>query len=153
MLTWADNAIEKQWLEVSMLATENTGLEEADVFYFGNAIGETGNSATNARVDATDMLGVRDHPRHFLNPAPIDFDFDFNRDQRVDAHDMLIARENPTHFLNALKLIEAPAAAAPSAHDAAMADWLAELELDSSENSSTDADPAGEAVEKLLSTE
>ncbi|MCK4276210.1 MAG: right-handed parallel beta-helix repeat-containing protein, partial [Phycisphaerae bacterium] len=41
-IIWADNAIEKQWLQVTVLATANTGLATNDVFYFGNAIGETG---------------------------------------------------------------------------------------------------------------
>jgi hypothetical protein len=59
-------------------------------------------------VNAADMLGARDHPRSFLNPAPIDFAFDYDRDARVNATDMLLARDNPTHFLNALKLITVP---------------------------------------------
>jgi hypothetical protein len=78
----------------------------------GNAIGETGNAfedtdPTNdeTKVNATDMLVARDNPRGYRDPAPIDFNCDFNRDTRVNATDMLIARNNPTHFRNALKLI------------------------------------------------
>ncbi len=107
-LIWPDNAIQKNWLLVTVLATENTTLAEPDVFYFGNAPGETGNSATDAKVNAFDMLGARDNPRSFLDPAPIDFAFDFDRDARVNAIDMLIARDNPTTFLSALKLITVP---------------------------------------------
>jgi hypothetical protein len=50
-ITWTDNAIQDQYLEVQVLATANTGLVSAgyaspdddigDVFYFGNLIGET----------------------------------------------------------------------------------------------------------------
>src|SRR5262249_11305251 len=37
-LTWADGAIKKQWLQVTMLGNTDTGLLTDDVFYFGNAI-------------------------------------------------------------------------------------------------------------------
>ena len=79
------------------------------MFYFGNAIGESGNSTSDAKVNAFDMLGARNNLRTFLDQVPIDFKFDYNRDQRVNVFDMLIARNNQTHFLNALRLITAPA--------------------------------------------
>ena len=41
-LTWADGAIINTWLEVRVKATPATGLVNDNVFYFGNAIGETG---------------------------------------------------------------------------------------------------------------
>lgn len=107
-LIWDDNLIQNQWLQVTVLPGGNTGLAEADVFYFGNAIGDCGDSATHAKVNAVDMLAARDNPRTFLDPAPIDFPFDFDRDGRVNAVDMLIARNNSTHFLNALRLITVP---------------------------------------------
>ncbi len=122
-----NHAIQKQWLQVTVLAGGNIGLFQDDVFYYGNAIGESGNSTTDAKVNAYDMLAARDNQRNFLDPAAIDFAYDFNRDAAVDAADMLIARDNPTHFLNALRLISVPAgkaaaeAAAPaksSTHDA-----------------------------------
>ncbi|MBN2474704.1 MAG: hypothetical protein JXB62_08850, partial [Pirellulales bacterium] len=112
-LVWPDNAIQKQWLQVTVLATVNTGLEADDVFYFGNAVAEAGNSATDAKVNATDMLLTRNNPRTFLSPAAIDFPYDCNRDARVDATDMLLARNNQTHFLNALKLITVPGSKDP----------------------------------------
>jgi len=37
-IIWPDNAIAKQWLQVTVLPTANTGLAAADVFYFGNAV-------------------------------------------------------------------------------------------------------------------
>jgi len=79
-----------------------------DVFYFGNAVGESGNSIADARVNAVDALLARNNPRTLTDPAPIDFPYDFNRDQRVNATDVLIARNNQTHFLSALKLIHVP---------------------------------------------
>jgi len=104
-ITWADDAILNQWLQVTLLAGEETNLAEDDVFYFGNAVGESGDSTADARVTAEDVLLARNNPRDFLNPAPIDLDCDYNRDARVNATDVLIARSNQTHLLNALKLI------------------------------------------------
>jgi hypothetical protein len=106
-ILWADNAIQKQWLQVILKATSNTGLAAADVFYFGNAIGETGNSTANAIVNATDEILARNNPA-FIPPATITNPYDFNRDKAVNATDQIIARNNTT-FLDALKLITVPA--------------------------------------------
>ena len=111
-LTWANNAIQKQWLQVTVLPTANTGLSQPDVFYFGNAIGESGNTTANAFVNATDELGARNNPRSVGNPAPVTFRFDYNRDRFVNATDQLIARNNKTSVADALRLISVPAAAA-----------------------------------------
>jgi hypothetical protein len=105
-LIWSNNAIQKQWLEVTVLPTANTGLPTPDIFYFGHAIGESGNSTNDAKVDPADELGARAHPRNALDPAPIDDPYDYNRDKRVDPGDELIARANQTSALNALKLID-----------------------------------------------
>jgi len=107
-ITWPDNTIQNTWLEITVLATANTGLSEPDVFYFGNAVGESGNSGTDARVNAIDSLLACNNPRTLIDPAPVDFPYDFNRDQRVNATDMLIVRNSQTHFLNALNLITVP---------------------------------------------
>ncbi len=104
-LTWPDGTIKKTWLKVTLKATSNTGLATPDVFYFGNAIGETGNSGTDTYVDGIDTLGVRNNPRNFLNRAPVTFKYDFNRDSFVDGIDTLLVRNNATNFLNSLKLI------------------------------------------------
>ncbi|MBN2475222.1 MAG: beta-propeller fold lactonase family protein [Pirellulales bacterium] len=104
-IVWEDGAIQKQWLEMMVLANASTGLAEPDVFYFGNAVADAGNSPTDARVNATDMLLARNNPRTFLQPAAVDFPYDYNRDARVNATDVLLARNNQTHFLSALKLM------------------------------------------------
>ena len=44
-LIWADGVIRNCWLQVTVLATDATGLAENEVFYVGNAVGESGNSA------------------------------------------------------------------------------------------------------------
>ncbi len=109
VLIWPDGyQVKNAWLKVTLYANERTGLAEDDVFYFGNAIGETGNSATDTYVNAADRLGCRANPHSFLDPAPIDDVYDFNRDKNVNASDRLIARSHPTNFLNCLQLITAP---------------------------------------------
>ena len=107
-LVWADHDIEGQWLQVTVLANENTALLFNDVFYFGNAPGETGNSSRNALVDAFDTGGVRDNAKSFLNPARIDDRYDFDRDKDVDAFDFGLVRDNATSFLTDLNLISPP---------------------------------------------
>ncbi|KKL14914.1 hypothetical protein LCGC14_2510880, partial [marine sediment metagenome] len=93
-ILWEDNAIEKQWLQVTVLATENTGLAEPDVFYFGNTIGESGDQLVNAIVNATDEIGTRNFQHSPLNPAAIDDPYDFNRDQLVNGTDRILAQPN-----------------------------------------------------------
>jgi len=107
-IVWADGAIFGQWLQVTVKATENTGLAENHVFYYGNAVGESLDSPTSVFVDGTDFAGTRDNTHDFLNPATIDDAYDYNRDSLVDGTDLAIARDNHTNFLTALKLIKAP---------------------------------------------
>jgi len=109
LITWADGAIANQWLQVTLLANDQTGLDEADVFYFGNAIGEAGDSFSSALVTVADLLLARNNPRSFVDPAEIDFPYDYNRDGLVNVTDVLLARNNQSHFLSDLNLITAPA--------------------------------------------
>jgi subtilisin family serine protease len=102
-IIWANNAIQKQWLQVTVLSTKNTGLASSDTFYFGNAIGETGNIPGNTNVDAADQILTRTNFRG-LSPAPIDFRYDYNRDKKVDAADQII-QQNNFSGLKSLKLI------------------------------------------------
>ena len=105
-LTWTNGAIIKQWLQVTVRANANTGLSAADVFYFGNAVGEAGHTSLNAQVTATDEIFARNNPKSFTDPAPIDFRFDYNRDTRVTAIDQIIARNNRTTILDRLQLLD-----------------------------------------------
>ena len=63
-----------------------------------------------AQVTTTDLLLARNNPRNFLNPATIDFGYDFNRDRSVNTTDVLLARNNQTNFLTDLNLISVPLA-------------------------------------------
>ena len=104
-IIWADNAIEDQWLEVTVRATPPTGLSQPHVFYFGNAVGECGNSPADTKVNATDELAARNDPHSVADPAAIDNPHDYNRDKKVDATDEVISRNHPTNFMTELRLI------------------------------------------------
>lgn len=113
-LIWDDNAIKGEWLQVTMLADMRTGLAAPDVFYFGNAPGESGNSTTDANVDVSDVLRAR---ANAAAGVAITNPYDYNRDGNVDVADMLVARGNAVGGAGALQLITAPAAgAAPAAN-------------------------------------
>jgi len=107
-LIWDDHAIENAWLEVTIRANATTGLDTPDRFYFGNAIGDSGNSTDQAIVDLADELAARGHPHTFLNPATIDNPFDYNRDGKVNATDEIIARNHATTADSQLRLITIP---------------------------------------------
>jgi hypothetical protein len=128
-LIFPDMAIRKTWLQVTVLANANTGLAGNDVFYFGNAIGEVGHTTANAQVNATDEGLIRLNGRNALNPAPVDFRFDIDKNRLVNSTDQALSRLNATSALTALRLIVPPteaglaAGAGPgSAVDAALAD-------------------------------
>ncbi len=114
-LIWPDGSIHLNWLQVTVLVTPNTGLAAADVFYFGNTPGESGDTPGFTYVDGNDFAGARDDPHNFLNRATITNPHDYNRDSFVDGTDLAIARDDATNFLTALKLITAPPPSAPAA--------------------------------------
>ena len=107
-MTWADGAIRNTWLQVTVKAGGHTGLAAADVFYFGNLVGETGNNPVTSVVSATDLAAVR--RRVSSMPVGITSAYDFNRDGRVTGADVLIARSNER--LGTLPRLTAPAGAA-----------------------------------------
>lgn len=107
-LIWEDGVIRNCWLQVTLLATNATGLARDDVFYVGNAVGESGNSATDALVNATDEIGARNNPHSPFTPAPKSDAYDYNRDKLVNATDQIVARNNRTSPFTALKLIAPP---------------------------------------------
>jgi len=160
-ITWTDGAIRNQWLEVTVLS-ERTGLPGDDVFYFGNAVAESGDSAAHAQVTIVDLLLARNNPRSFLDPSGIDFAYDYNRDARVNSTDVLLARNNQTSFLTALQLIHPPEPAAsqptprlslvPRVPSAAWS-WLYEFDSSEGHRQSFDERTAPErAIDRLLAT-
>jgi hypothetical protein len=164
-LVWPDNVIQKQWLQVTVLATENTGLAEPDTFYFGNAIGEADNCAANAIVSTADEILARNFPHGPGDPATITDPYDFNRDRLVNTEDRLIARGNRTGLADALKLITAPVAemvleqvlgheAETLGAGSPILDWCCEVDLGSGAEQEADrSDHTREgAVDVLLAT-
>lgn len=97
-------AVANGWLQVTLLATAHTGLGVADVFYFGNLIGEA--AGGDLRVTALDYAAVRMNVGRF---APVNSPFDFDRDGRINAFDLLTAR---SRLFASLPVLAAPAVAA-----------------------------------------
>ena len=48
-VTWPEGALQNTWLQVTVKATRDTGLTEPDVFYFGDAVGDTSGSSLAGR--------------------------------------------------------------------------------------------------------
>jgi len=108
---WVRNSsgIGQCWLQIVVKANVQTGLAQDDVFYFGNAIGESGDSATSAAVNIVDFGGARDNPHNAFNRASITDPYDFDRDQFVNIVDLGLVRDNGTNAFSDLNLITAPA--------------------------------------------
>ncbi len=114
-ITFADGAIVGKWLQVTHIPT-------SDVFYFGSAPGETGNSVTDAEVTPTDEIYVRNNPATLaVSSASISHAGDFNRDKKVGPTDAIICRNNGTNSSTALQLI-APFTNNPPTVDAGVND-------------------------------
>ncbi len=103
-IIWANNAIQKQWLEVKVLPTAATGFSTVKSFFFGNAIGESGNSSLNAAVTSADASGALNN-LHPVADLPISSRFDYNRDRKIISSDASIALNNLAVGPSALQLI------------------------------------------------
>ena len=95
-ITWPDNVIRNTWLQVTVLANTDTNLPAADVFYFGNAVGETFDKATTFAVNSGDVVRTRNAQ---ARPTTIQGLFDHNRDGRVNTVDLALARNNQSFTL------------------------------------------------------
>ena len=117
-LIWDDNVIENEWLQVTVLANDHTGLASDDVFYFGNLIGATGENATSTSVEVgpADVASIVADPHSPLDKASITDVNDINRDRQVNANDAILARDNAGATLT---LITAPASGGGNAAPAA----------------------------------
>lgn len=121
-LTWADNAIRDQWLQVTVLSNDNTALPPdfelatglpntmaAVQFYFGNARFDSGLPVNQpaAVVTFTDAINA------FLNQtlpgeAAITNAYDYNRDGSVTFTDAINAFLNQNTQASAMQLISPP---------------------------------------------
>jgi hypothetical protein len=108
-IVWAKNAIEEEWLQVTVLADANTHLANNVVFYFGNEIGATGASMASTpngevlRVTSTDVVNTENNAS-LLHSVPITNIYDFNRDGKVTSTDVVLCQNNAT-LLGGLVLI------------------------------------------------
>jgi hypothetical protein len=107
-LIWEDGVIRNCCLQVTVMATDATGLTENEVFYVGNAVAESGNSTTDALVNATDEIGTRHNPHSPFHPAAKDDHFDYNRDELVNATDQIIEDEHKDDGLCAQSCARGP---------------------------------------------
>ena len=107
-IVWDDNVIEKTWLQVRVLPTASTGLNMADVHYWGNAIGETGNRVGRTLVNQLDKNGVLLNLHSIVDLADIEDAYDFNRDRVVTTLDRNIILNNITTIIDFLPLITPP---------------------------------------------
>ena len=112
--------IQNEWLKVTLLAQPHLGLLADDVFYFGNAIGDTGDSPSDTQVTTNDVSRINSH---FASSASVSSIYDINRDGVVDANDATIAGNNLTTPASSLVLLNlagtiptvaTPASAAPN---------------------------------------
>ena len=103
-ILWADGAIAGKWLQVTTLGTASQ-----DVFYFGNAIGDTCNSTGDAQVTPADVTAIRNNAHTMaLSPAAITDAWDINRDKKVSPTDEILCRNYGTNSSTALNLIAVP---------------------------------------------
>ncbi len=105
-LIWPDGVIRGTWLRVTVRATPATGLTAADVFYVGNAPGETGNSLFDATVDIVDEILTLAQPdgltlddfmvfkQHFGQAVPPWHHGDYDGSGTVDLDDFAVLKEH-----------------------------------------------------------
>ena len=97
-LVWPDKAIPNgNWLQVTVIGNAQTGLAANDVFYFGCAIGETGNTAADAVVNSSDVTRTRNNFSGF-SLVGLESVYDFNRDRQVASGDVTISRNHFSGF-------------------------------------------------------
>jgi hypothetical protein len=120
-LIWPDGTIAKTWLQVTVLANANTGLTANDAFYFGNAIGEVGNTTANAIVTSADEALIRVNFTTGFGTVPVTSAYDIDKNRFVQTSDTALSRVNQTTAFTALRLIVPPAGAGGGAGTALLA--------------------------------
>ena len=97
-LVWPDGSIARQWLQVTVLPSERTGVAAADVFYFGNLPGKVadpspggvGGALRRTAVTALDLAAVRRNLSR--GRTPVNSLWDVDRDGIVGLLDVLAVR-------------------------------------------------------------
>jgi hypothetical protein len=92
-IIFADQAIRNQWLQVTVKATVGTtNLSADDVFYFGNLVGETGNTAAGNPTAVVTISDIAATKSKNGTTALITSNYDFNRDGRISISDIAQAK-------------------------------------------------------------
>ena len=106
-------SVTNEYLQVKLLATNNTGLSSDDVFYFGSVVGEVGNSADNLILNVVDVGAARANFSGF-SFEDIDNQFDVNKDRIVNVVDVGTLRANFTGFFPVTYITAPEAEATPA---------------------------------------
>ena len=123
-ITWNAGDIANEWLEVNVDSNVNTGLSSPDIFYFGNAVGDSGlgNTATQINVDPSDVTAARDNVSPAIGTTPAWKAFDFNKDGIINASDVTLSRNNAGFVLHFIASPTGPFA--PSSGDSGISSGL-----------------------------
>ncbi len=137
VIAWADNAIQKTWLQVSVRVNNNTALPvdftigpSADLgaqFYFGHATGEAG--SPSGGVATVNFFDVVLPWIMQSNGVPITNAYDYDRDGNVAFADVLVAWLNQAEGVSALQLISPPGSTTRNIDWANWSDRYAKLHL------------------------
>jgi len=95
-LTWTPG-LTHTWLEVTVLPTLRTGLEQSDRFYFGSLVGDTGAGSAPLTVSPADFAATR--AAVGTTDATVTNRFDHSRDGVVSPADVAIVRFNMARAL------------------------------------------------------
>jgi hypothetical protein len=96
-IRWPDNTIVNKWLQITALADANTGLSANQSVYFGNLIGEMGNSTTLMQVTAVDLVIDQ---LQMSGSVGYWNQYDVNHDGRVSAADLVLIQNNSFQSIN-----------------------------------------------------
>jgi hypothetical protein len=113
-IIWDDNAIQNEWLQVTLQANSNTQLTAPDIFYYGNLIGDANGNGTVTVADTAMVKAASGQPVS----GGVTSATDINRDGQITVSDIAAAK---AYQGQSLTMITAPAAAPAPAPAAAAA--------------------------------
>lgn len=105
-IEWEDNAIQNTWLQVTIHANENTGLNAPVILYIGHVLAEI-DGVSPYRRTSIDVGLMRKEVRNTL--VPIDNPYDIDKDRRVTSIDVGILRGLVSNSIVLNALIVPPA--------------------------------------------
>ena len=106
-IDWTDNAIANRWLQVKVLANNNTGLVAPQVYYIGHLYGEVNGTVSGGvfSISIGDATAIRPHVGF---AAPVTSPYDLNKNGSVSIGDITGMR--PRVGLATLRAITIPPA-------------------------------------------